>query len=153
MIWAIVSSRSCFCWLYTASQSLATKNVISLISVLTLWWCPCIKYLVLLENGVCYARCVLFGRILLAFALLHSVLLNQTSLLLQVSLDFLLLHSNPQWRIGHLFFLVLILGGFLGLHRPGQLQLLQHWCLGHRLGLLWCWIVCLRNKLRSFYHF
>ena len=43
MIWATVSSRSCLCWLYRASPSLAEKNIISLISVLTIWWCPCVK--------------------------------------------------------------------------------------------------------------
>ena len=43
MIWATVSSQSCFCWLYRASQSLAAKNIIKLISVLTIWWCPCIE--------------------------------------------------------------------------------------------------------------
>jgi len=33
---------------------LATKNVINLISVLTFWWCPCVKLsLVLLKKGVC----------------------------------------------------------------------------------------------------
>ena len=42
MIWATVSSWSCFCWLYTVSPSLAAKNIINLISVLTIWWCPCI---------------------------------------------------------------------------------------------------------------
>ena len=36
LIWATVSSMSCFCWLYTASPSLATKNVISLILTLTI---------------------------------------------------------------------------------------------------------------------
>ena len=35
MIWATVSSRSYFCWLYRASPSLAAKNIINLISVLT----------------------------------------------------------------------------------------------------------------------
>ena len=35
---------------------------------------------------------------LLAFTLLHFVLQGQTYLLLQVSLDFLLLHSNPHIR-------------------------------------------------------
>ena len=35
------------------------------------------------------------GKTLLAFALLHLVLHDQTFLLLQVSLDFLLLHSIP----------------------------------------------------------
>ena len=36
MIWAIVNSQSCFCWLYRASP--ATKNTINLILVLTIWW-------------------------------------------------------------------------------------------------------------------
>ena len=40
MIWAPVSSRSYFCRLYRASPSLAAKNIINLISVLTIWWCP-----------------------------------------------------------------------------------------------------------------
>ena len=40
MIWATVSFQSCFCWLYRASSSLAAKNIINLISVLTIWWCP-----------------------------------------------------------------------------------------------------------------
>ena len=44
------------------------------------------------------------GKTLLAFTLLHFVLQSQTSLLLQVSLDFLLLHSSPLWWKGHLFF-------------------------------------------------
>ena len=55
MIWAIVSSRSCFCWLYGASPSLAAKNIIILTSILTIWWFPCVKLsLVLLKEGVCY---------------------------------------------------------------------------------------------------
>ena len=41
LIWATVSSWSCFCWLYRASPSLDAKNIINLISVLTIWWCPC----------------------------------------------------------------------------------------------------------------
>ena len=48
------------------------------------------------------------GKTLLAFALLHFVLQGQTCLLLQVSIDFLLLHSRPLWWKGHLF-LVLVL--------------------------------------------
>ena len=48
----------------------------------------------LFEEGVCYDQCVLLAK-LLAFALLHFVLQGQTCLLLQVSLDFLLLHSSP----------------------------------------------------------
>ena len=40
---------------YSASPSLAAKNIINLILVLTIWWCPCVESsLVLLEEGVCY---------------------------------------------------------------------------------------------------
>ena len=49
------------------------------------------------------------------------------------------------------FFWVLILEGLVGFRRTVQLQFLQHYRSGHRLGLLWLWIVCLGN--RSFCHF
>ena len=41
----------------------------------------------------------------------------------------------------------------VGLHRTVQLQILQRYWLGHRLGLLWYWMVCLGNEQRSFCHF
>ena len=44
-----------------------------------------------------------------SFALLHFVLQDQTFLLLQVSLEFLLLHSSPLWWKWHFFFLLLFL--------------------------------------------
>ena len=37
MIWATVSSQSYFYWLYRVSPSLAAKNIINLILVLTIW--------------------------------------------------------------------------------------------------------------------
>ena len=43
MIWGTVSTQSCFCWLYRASPCLAAKNIINLILVLTIWWCPCVE--------------------------------------------------------------------------------------------------------------
>ena len=55
----------------------------------------CRVSLVLLEEGVCYDQSVLLAKLLLAFALPHFVLQGQTNLLLQVPLNFLLLHSNP----------------------------------------------------------
>ena len=48
------------------------------------------------------------------------------------------------------FFWVLVLEGLVGLHRAIQLQLLQCYLLGLRLGLLWYWMVCLGNEQRSF---
>ena len=63
MIWASVSSWSCFCWLYRASPSLAAKNIINLIWVLIIWCFPCVESsLVLLEKGVCYDQCVLLAK-------------------------------------------------------------------------------------------
>ena len=47
----------------------------------------------LLEEGVCYHLCILLAK-LLAFDLLHFVLQGQIYLLLQVALDFLLLHCS-----------------------------------------------------------
>ena len=44
---------------------------------------------------------------------------------------------------------VLVLEGLVGLDRTVQLQLLQPYWSGHRLGLLWYWVVFLRNKQRS----
>ena len=85
------------------------------------------------------------GKTLLAFALLHSVFQSQICLFLQVFLDFLLLHSSPlSWK-GHLF-LVLVLKVLVALHRTVQLQLLQHYCLGHRLRLLSYWMVALETN-------
>ena len=59
MIWVTVSSWFCFCWLYRASPSSAANNIINLISILTIWLCPCVEsFLALLEEGVCYDQCV-----------------------------------------------------------------------------------------------
>ena len=64
MIWSTVCSRSCFCSLHTASPSLPAKNIINLISVLAIWWCPCVESpLVLLEEGVCYDQCALLAKL------------------------------------------------------------------------------------------
>ena len=92
------------------------------------------------------------GKTLLALALLHFILQGQIFQSLQVSLDFLLLHSSPLWWKQH-FLGVLILECPVGLHRTIQLQFLQHYWSRHRLGLLGYWIVCLGNKQRSFCHF
>ena len=110
-----------------------SQHIINLISMLTIWWCPRVESsLMFLEEGVCYDQCILLAK-RLVFALLHSAFQGQICLLLQVFLDFLLLHSSPlEWK-GHLFW-VLVLKALVGLHRTVQLQLLQRYWLGHRLG-------------------
>ena len=160
MFWATVSSVPVlvFCWLYQASPSLAAKNIINMISVLTIWWFQCVESpLGLLEKCVCNDWHVLLTK-LLASALLHFVLQGQTCLLCHVSISWLstFIFQSPLMKKdnGLVFFVcVSVLEGLVGLQRTIQLQLLQCQWLGHRHGLLWCWMIGLRNKLRSFCHF
>ena len=65
MIWATISSQSCFCWLFRASPSLAAKNIINLISLLIMWWCPwwCSLLLGCWKEGVCYDQCILLAKL------------------------------------------------------------------------------------------
>ena len=85
---------------------------------------------------------------LLAFALLYFVLQSQICLLTSYFCI-----PIPYDEMVIFFFLVLLLEGLVGLHRTSQFQLFGHQWLGHRLGLLWYWMVCLENKPRSFCHF
>ena len=82
MIWATVSSWSCFCWLCRASLSLAAKNIINLISVLCCW-----KRVFAMTSAFSWQN-----SISLCPASFHT---PRPNLLLQVFLDFLLLHSSP----------------------------------------------------------
>ena len=92
------------------------------------------------------------GKTLLAFALLHSILQGQICLLLQVFLDFLTFaFQSPIMK--RTSFLGVSSKGLVGLHRTVQLQLLQHYWQGHRLGLPCYWMVCLGNEQKSFCHF
>ena len=73
-IWATLSSRSCFCWLYSASPSLAAKNIINLISVLTTGQCPYVESsLAIVGRGSLLWPVHSLGKTLLAFALIHFV--------------------------------------------------------------------------------
>ena len=152
MIWATVSSWSCFCWLYGASPSLAAKSIISLISVLTIWWCPCVESsLVLLEEGVCYDQCILLAKL---YQPLPCFILYSKAKFACYSRYFLISYfCIPVPYNEKNILLVLVLKALLDLHRTIQLQLLQHYWSGHRLGLPWYWVVCLGNEQRSFCHF
>ena len=153
MIWVTVSSRSCFCWLYRASPSLTAKNIINLILMLTIWWCPCVESsLVLLEEGVCYAQCVLLAELyqpLPCFIPCSEAKFACYSRCFLTSYFCIPVHYNEK----DIFWGVLVLEGLVGLHRTVQLQLLQHYWSGHILGLPWYWMVCLGIEQRSFCHF
>ena len=151
MIWATVSSRSCSCWLYRASSSLAAKCIINLISVLTIWWCPCVESsLVLLEEGVCYDQCALLANsISLCPASFYTPRPNSPVTPGVSWFPTFAFQSPIMKRISFLGFSSMS----CSLHRTVQLQLLQCYWSGHRLGLPWYWMVCLGNEQRSFCHF
>ena len=152
MIWATVSSQSCFCWLYWASASLAAKNIISLISILTIWWCPCVESsLVLLEEGVCYNQCILLAE---PYYPLPCFILYSKAKFACYSRCFLTSYFciPVTYNEKDIFWGALVLEGLVGLDRTIQLQLLQHYRSRHRLGLPWYWKVCLGNEQRSFCH-
>ena len=89
------------------------------------------------------------SKTLLAFALLHFVLQGQICLLLQVFLDFLLLHSHPVWSKGNLF-LVLFLELLVGLHRPFNFSFFS--ITGRGIDLDYCdieWFVLEMNRDHS----
>ena len=149
MIWATVSPPSCFCWLYRASPSLDAKNIINLISVLTIWWCPCVE-----SSPVFWKR--VFAMIS-AFSWPNSISLCPASF--HIPRPNLPVTPGISWLPTFAFqfplmkrtsFGVLVLEGLVGHHRAVQLQLLQHYWSGHRLGLLWYWMVCLGNEQKSF---
>ena len=144
-MWATVSSQSCF---GRASPSLAAKNIINLISGLTIWWCPHVESsLVLLEEGVCYDS---------VFSWQNSISFCPTSfstpnLPVTPGVSWLptFAFQSPIMRRTS-FFGVLVLKGLVGLHRTIQLQLFQYFWLGQKLGLLWYLMVFLGNEQRSF---
>ena len=153
MIWAPVSSQSCFCWLYRASLSLAAKSMINLISVLSTSWCPCVESsLVLLEERVCYDQCIILQNSVISLCP-ASFRIPGPNLPVTPVISWVPTFPFQSPIMKRTFLGVLVLKGLVSLHRTLQLQLLQHYWLGHRLGLPWFWMVCLGNEQRSFCHF
>ena len=143
MTWATVSSRSCFC---NCIDLLHLWLQISLISVLTIWWCLCLEFsLVLLEEGVCYDQCVLLAKLyqpLPCFSLYSKSIFACYSRCFLTSFFCIPVPYNEK----NIFFCVLVLKSLVGLHRTIQLQLLQHYWSGHRLGLSWYWMISLETN-------
>ena len=151
MIWATVSSWTCFCWLYRASPSLAAKNIINLIFTDHLVVSMCRVFSYVFRKGYLLWPVCSLGKTLSLWPAWFCILRPNLPVT-HVSLDFLLLHSNSLWWKGHLL-RVLFLEGLVGVHRTIQLQPLLHNWLGHRLGLLWYWMASPGNQQSSFGHF
>ena len=134
MVCAIVSSQSCFYWLYRISPSLAEENIINLILVLTIWWCPFIESSpVLLEEGVCYGSCVLLAKPY--YPLPCFILYSKAKVACYPGISWLPTFAFQSPIMKRTFWGVLVLECLVGLHRTVQLQLLQRYWLGCRLGL------------------
>ena len=130
MIWATVSSWSCGL-VFADSIGLLhlwlQKNLISLISVLTIWWYPCVEAsLVLLEEGVPYEQCLLLANIFLATFMLHFVPWRP-NLPFTPDISWLPTFTFQSCIRKNKSFLVLVLKVLVGLPRTDQLQLLQHY--------------------------
>ena len=91
------------------------------------------------------------GRTLLAFALLHSLSKVKFACYSKCFLTSYFCFPVP-YNEKDICFWTLILEGLARLHRTIQLQLLQHYWLGHSLRLLCYWMVCLGSEQRSFCH-
>ena len=103
---------------------------------------------VLLEEGVCYDQCIVLAKLCESLPCFIFLLHGQMHVTPGISwLPTFAFHSPIMKRAS---FWVLVLEGLVGLHRTVQVQLLQHYWLGHRLGLLWYWLVCLGNRQKSF---
>ena len=146
MIWATVSCWYYFCWLYRALRTLAARNIINLISVLTIWWCPCV------ESPLCCWKRVI--AMISAFSWQNSISLCRASFHISKpnfpvmpSVSWLPTFAFQSPIIKRTYFGVLVLKGLVDLHRTVQLQLLQHCCLGRRFRLPWYWMFCLGNLL------
>ena len=142
-----------FCWLYRVSPSGSVKNITNLILVLTTWWCPhiVISWVVGKWYLLWPVHSLKKTLISLCPASLFCTLRPNLPVILGLSWLPTFAFKSPMMK-RHLF-LVLVLESLVILHRSSQLQLLLHEGLAHWLGLLWCWMVCFGNELRSFYHF
>ena len=141
-----------FFWQHTVSPSLATKNVINLISVLPIWWCPCIS-----------SSLVLLRRILAMMSALswqNSVSLCPASfssprLILPVTpgISWLptLAYQSPPMNTTSV----------IGVSSVKFSRSSQDWSAEGSLAsvagawpeLLWCWMACLGNDPISFCYF
>ena len=151
MIWAIVSSQSCFYWLESVFIFGCKEYNQSDFSVDHLVMSMCRFFSCVVGRGCLLWPVHYLGKTLLVFALLHSVFQGQICLtpgvcwLPTFAFQSLIMKRTSFWGVS--------LKGLVGLHRTIQLQPLQHYWLGHRLGLLWFWMVCLRNEQKSFCRF
>ena len=145
--WAylLLSDQSSWSEPQSASPSLAVKNIINLILVMTIWWCLCVESSLVLLEGVFVMTS--------AFSWENSISLGPASFC--IPRPKLPVTPGVSWLPTFAFqspvmkrtsFLGVHSKGLVGLHGTIQLQLLQRYWLGHRLGSPWYWMVCLWKR-------
>ena len=150
MIWTTVSSWSCFCWLHRTSPSCSKEYnqsdfgidhlVMSLYSVFS-----CVKRV--------FAMTSVFSWQISIILCPASFWTPRPNLHVTPGISWLPIFAFQSPIVKRTSFWGVSSRRSLGLHRTVQLQLLQHYWSGHRLGLLWHWKVCLGNEQRSFCRF
>ena len=125
------------------------RKLIYLISLLTICWCPCVESTHGCGKRVFSTTSVLSWQNSISLCP-ASFCTPRPNLPVTPVISWLPIFAFQSliWK-GHLFW-VLVLKGLIFLHRTIQLQLLQHYWFGYRLGLLWYWMVCLGNEQSSF---
>ena len=89
----------------------------------------------MLEEGVCYDQCVLLTKLYEPLPCFIPYSKTKFACYSRCFLTSYFCIPVP-YNAKDIFFWVLVQKGLIGLHRTIQLQLLQHYWLGHRLGLL-----------------
>ena len=120
--------------------------------LLTIWWCPCVVFCCVVWRGCLLWPVRSLWKTLLALPCFIPYSKAKCACYSRCFLTSYFCIPVP-YNEKDIFFGVLVLKGLVGLHRPLQLQLLQHYWLGHRIGLPWYWIACLGNEQRSFCRF
>ena len=108
----------------------------------------CRVFSCVLEEGICYDQCVPWQNSISLCPASFCTPRPNLPVILGISWLPTFVFQSPIMK--RTSFLGVSLKGLVGLHRIIQLQLLQHYWSGHRLGLLWYWMVCLGNEQRSF---
>ena len=117
------SALSYFCWLYRAFPSLAAKNIINLILMLTIWWHSCVVFSCVLGRGcLLWPVCFLGNTVSLCPA---SFCTWRPNLPVTPGISWLPTFVFQFSMLRRTCILVLLLDVLVGLHRIIQLQLLQ----------------------------
>ena len=152
MIWATVSSQSCFADCIELSIFACKEYNQSDFGVDYLVMSMCRAFPCVVGRGCLLWSVHTLGKTQFSFALLHFVLKAKFACYSRYLWTSYFLFHSPIMKRPSSFFLVL--EGLVSLHRTVQLQLLQHYWSRHRLGLLilnglpWKWTEIILSFLR-----